>query len=694
MNSRSVKQVPHDYRPDIDGLRALAIIGVVVYHAGIPGISGGFVGVDVFFVISGYLITQLLAREATKTGSVSIANFYGRRARRILPALATVMLTTLVVGSFVLPPGIERQELAASAAAAAVFYANHFFLGTTGGYFDGVAELKPLLHLWSLAVEEQFYLVWPVLILAIARFASPARRVRWMQIATLLIGTLSFVLSVWLVRKNPSAAFYIAPTRAWELGVGAMLALGIPGSLGTRVGLGRVIALIGLAFVVAAYLLITPGTRFPGEAALLPVLGTALVIWGNDTAQPHAVARLLSWRPLVAIGIRSYGWYLWHWPVLALAHSWQLMEPNHLVSIAGALVAYGLAALTLRYVENPIRGRKPPLSTPVVLWSGSATILLLAGLSLVVLKTGPSWPKSLREQRALQIASDYAPSKYGTCLVDRANWDGTLPLDACTFGDRGKPIEFIVWGDSHAMSWMPLLEATNGKDTQTTYLQLTMSGCRPLAPEVIDRYSPTCQDFRAKVMQTIHELRPRGLKGVIIAGRWPPMSHAEVPVFSRPQSHPGLRDLLTRLREPTPAASDPLPDELPGAVLTTFQALEATGIRVLVLLDPFELRYPLSNCIYVNYEQPERCGIDRGYYDRNFANVPRTFRAVAAGFEPVRVIDPAEHICNPRGCPGVLDSGVPVLYDADHISASAARLMAPRVMDDLAWLLGRPPLGQ
>lgn len=686
MKNAASGKAQHDYRPDIDGLRALAIIGVVVYHAGIPGISGGFVGVDVFFVISGYLITQLLAREVAQTGTVSIANFYARRARRILPALATVMLATLVVGSFVLPPGIERQQLAASAAAASVFFANHFFLGTTGGYFDGVAELKPLLHLWSLAVEEQFYLVWPLLLLAIAKFAAPARRLRWMRIATLLIGAISFLLSVWMVRKNPSAAFYVAPTRAWELGVGAMLALGIPGSLGVRVGMGRVVSLIGLAFVAAAYLLITPGTRFPGEAALLPVLGTALVIWGNDVAHPHAPARLLSAKPLVAIGKLSYGWYLWHWPVLALANSWQLMEPNSLVSITGVLVALLLAALTLRYVENPIRfGWRG--ATSVVLWSGSATVVLLAGLSFLVLETGPSWPKNLREQRALQIGSDHAPSEYANCLVDRANWDGELPLDACTFGDRGKPIEFIVWGDSHAMSWMPLLEAANGKDTQTTYLQLTMSGCRPLAPEVIDRYSPTCRDFRTKVMRTIDELRPRGLKGVIIAGRWPPMSHADVPVFNRPQSHPGLRDLLARLRDAGPAASDPLRDELPDAVQATFQALETTGIRVLVLLDPFELRYPLSNCIYVNYRQPERCGIDRDYYDRNFASVSRTFRAVAARFEPVRVVDPAAYLCTARGCPGVMDGGVPVLYDADHISASAARVMAPKVMGDLAWLL-------
>jgi peptidoglycan/LPS O-acetylase OafA/YrhL len=202
------------HRPDIDGLRAVAILGVLAYHARLPGVSGGFLGVDVFFVISGFLITGLLYRELRETNRISLSRFYARRARRILPALISVIVATLITCRYLLPP-TERQETIESALSALAFVANHFFWANTDGYFDGSSELMPLLHLWSLAVEEQFYLLWPMLLIALG-FSARDKRRQSARSVVLLLGLASFAYCIWLRRIDPSAAFFIAPARAWE----------------------------------------------------------------------------------------------------------------------------------------------------------------------------------------------------------------------------------------------------------------------------------------------------------------------------------------------------------------------------------------------------------------------------------------------------------------------------------------------
>ena len=311
------------YRPDIDGLRAIAILTVVGSHVGLPWWSGGYVGVDVFFVISGFLITSLLVTEAVQYRRIHLWAFYARRVRRLLPAFLTVLLGTLLLGAiYLVSLDGEQQGLAKSAIAAVLLNANHYFWHATGGYFDRPAELQPLLHIWSLSVEEQYYLIWPVALIGLLYWQPRFDYRRKVAAALFFVAFVSFLFSVWCLSRTQSAAFYLMPARAWELAIGAIAAL-IPlqaqssrsAIVGIALGYG---GLAAIAFAVTMYNQTTP---FAGGAALLPVLGAVAIIAGNGLAPNGLPTRLLSSKAMVGIGLVSYSWYLWHWPLLAITRT-------------------------------------------------------------------------------------------------------------------------------------------------------------------------------------------------------------------------------------------------------------------------------------------------------------------------------------------------------------------------------------
>lgn len=320
----------------------------MLYHARLPGVSGGFVGVDVFFVISGYLITRLLLADLD-AGRFSIATFYERRVRRIFPALFSVLIVSTVIAAIVLMPA-DLAQFGQSMLATTFFFANQFFLSLSG-YFDSAAETKPLLHMWSLAVEEQFYLLFPLALWAAYRFVKP--RILALTWAT-WTGTL--LLSLWMVRAHPDAAFYLAAPRAWELLTGSLLAMGafaLPRSEAARNGL----ALLGGALILVAVFGFTRTTAFPGFAALLPCIGSGLIIHAGSGGGSSAVGRALAWRPMTQVGLLSYSLYLWHWPLLVFA---EYYAANPL-TLSDRLLVMGLALvvsyLSWRFVEGPFRGR-------------------------------------------------------------------------------------------------------------------------------------------------------------------------------------------------------------------------------------------------------------------------------------------------------------------------------------------------
>ena len=351
-------------RLDIQGLRGVAVVLVVAFHAGLP-LPGGFVGVDIFFVISGFVITALLLRELGSSSRLDLRRFYARRARRLLPALALMLLVVAIAAMFLLSPLGSQQQSAKTGAAAATFSANlNLYRAKLGGYFDPTQSTNAFLHTWSLAVEEQFYLVFPIFLLVAWAWASRAseRNRKARAAGVIMLGTVaSFCLSVALtsghaisgVQKPAVFAFYSAPTRAWEFGVGALLAFVAPRATHLNRSLAVLLGCLGLVLVVAASRLIDAGTAFPGTAALVPVLGSALLILAG-TATGAGVSRVLSVKPAVWLGEISYGWYLWHWPAIVIAAALWYRHSSFflpLVAVAALIPTW----LSYRFVERPIR---------------------------------------------------------------------------------------------------------------------------------------------------------------------------------------------------------------------------------------------------------------------------------------------------------------------------------------------------
>ena len=342
------------YRREIDGLRALAVIPVIFFHAGFQGFSGGFVGVDVFFVISGYLITSIILYEKEKR-SFSLASFYERRARRILPALFLVMLVCIPFAWFwLLPSAFEKFSNSLTAVS---FFSSNILFWRESGYFDSAAELKPLLHTWSLAVEEQYYLLFPLFLMIMSRFAR-----RWLMMVLTLIGFASFFLAQWGAAYRPEAAFFLLPTRAWELfiGVGVAMHLYTKNVQATRSERFSWMADCGLAFsgllmIVHSIVIFDKTTPFPSFYALFPTIGTALVI--IYATSKTIVGRVLGWRVFVGVGLVSYSAYLWHQPLFALMRQRKFDPPNAMFLVFLSLLAMLLAYVTWRYVELPFRDR-------------------------------------------------------------------------------------------------------------------------------------------------------------------------------------------------------------------------------------------------------------------------------------------------------------------------------------------------
>lgn len=441
-------QTKLSYRPDIDGLRAVAVMGVLLYHYGATWLPGGFTGVDVFFVISGYLITSILRREI-EAGEFSILGFYDRRIRRIVPALLVVLATTLAAGWFILMPG-DYADLGASAAWAAAGLGNLYFYGNTG-YFDQSSEMQPLLHTWSLGVEEQFYVVWPIALL-IGLWVIKDRRV---LTSLLTLGVvLAFAYAVRRIEYDPKGAFYLPHPRAWELAIGALLAF-LP-ALASR-WLSEAMGALGAALIAWSLFRISAAEAFPGINAAYACVGAALIIWPKAA---NLVGRGLSFRPVVWIGLISYSLYLWHWPVLVLFRHYA----NGEVPTAGAAIALGvlsvcLASLSWHFVERPFR---KPFGAPwrsVAVGVAGIAIVALAG-NLITRSDGVPQrvPSTVLAMSGLDEMWDW------DCKVKLTLWDHESCFFGAPWGDAKH--RAILWGDSHAEHWAPVIEAaTQGNST-------------------------------------------------------------------------------------------------------------------------------------------------------------------------------------------------------------------------------------
>ena len=488
------------YRPEIDGLRSIAILPVVLFHLGVAGVAGGFVGVDVFFVISGYLITSIIHQEM-QSGSFTLRQFWVRRARRILPAMFLVVLLTLFSGWYLLTPS-DYESLGRSARFQAMFAAN-FFFWEESGYFDTAAETKPLLHMWSLAVEEQFYIFFPILLLFLHSFSGKVR------ISTLcLIALSSLLLSAWSLEVHPSATFYLLPMRAWELLAGALVVF-IPSiQRGSRMVM-PLAACAGLLAIMVAIVYYDASTPFPGPAALLPVLGTAAIIWSGSSGP---VARLLSMPPFVFIGKVSYSWYLWHWPLIVFVKYSQpgsLELWQQLVLFSGSFL---LACLSYYLVENPFRQKRVLNTERKVFVAALGGIVLVAMLGQQI-RLHEGYPERLPEA-ALKYESARHRGKEEK-LCEKITAEDVRSGSFCRFGngaENGQPL-FVSWGDSHSAHFFALYKDF-ALNQGIVFWHTAKLACSPL---VGDPPSDECVRYNRAMYELVKEKR---IPHVVVASRW------------------------------------------------------------------------------------------------------------------------------------------------------------------------------
>jgi peptidoglycan/LPS O-acetylase OafA/YrhL len=642
-------------------LRAIAVLSVLLNHAGLPFLSGGYVGVDIFFVISGFLIVRLIHAELVAE-RFSLLDFYERRARRILPALFPVLGFCFLLSWVLLLPG-EWMDFAPSAIATTFFASNIWFEQALGNYFGPSAEFAPLLHTWSLAVEEQFYILAPILLLALWRFA-PAALTPLVLIATLL----SFASAACALSNEPSAAFYYMPYRAWELGVGALLALrALPALKQSRPS--EIAALAGLLLMVIPLFLYGDETPFPGPYALLPVLGAALIIHAG-TCRQTIVSRLLGLTPLVLIGLISYSLYLWHWPILVflrLVHGGT--ELPALVSAAAILASLLMAWLSYRFIEQPFRRRSAVPLRMLMQTSLASAAAAIAVSSLGLVTHGFASRLEPSHWLVASAVTDKNPV-HASCLGRRPS------LGLCALGDASASPTFLFWGDSHADALMPALDQA-AREMGAGGLFAGATSCPPLLGVTIfeGRKNRRCPAFNEEVIEEIESRADIG--AVILAARWAGY------VEQRPAEEPGARwFLLDRVHASAGAKKNF--DVLAEGLNKTVARLRQAGKTVIILSGTPEISWNVPRALY--YERhwgiaaPKppllaEVRLRNARVDDLFGNLAERQR--------LSIVDLPWHLCRPR-C-RVEYEGRPLYHDDDHISRFGATRMLSGILKEEIW---------
>ena len=652
------------YRPDIDGLRSVAVLPVVLFHFGASGVTGGFVGVDVFFVISGFLITSILRREIGED-RFSILDFYERRIRRILPALFVTMAVSMVVVSFIFTPA-DLENAGLSAVAATLFASNILFY-LEAGYFEAAAYSKPLLHTWSLAIEEQFYIFVPLLLMILARWKQPA--VIWIGALTLA----SFALSAITTERMASAAYYLLPWRAWELGVGALLAYGVGPSLHVR-GWREGAAALGLGLILFAALTFNRTTAFPGVAALAPTLGAALILQAGRFG-PTLVGRALSLALPVWIGKLSYSLYLWHWPVVVVFVYWTMNMPDLLQGSLLFAVSLALAALSVRFVERPFR--LPPAKighNRSIFWgAGGAMFASIALASAIVLSNGlpARLPEDIRGVAAFVNDRDPRTKECYRTKKQQQTW-----TDPCIYGaDGAGPAQVAVWGDSHGPALIPALDVA-GQAHGVPVALYAHEGC-PGFSDFQVYWVGHDHDCSVYLDTTIPDLlNNRDIKTVVFTFRaqmyaqgWVDYGMGERdrrPLFIGPRSGPLNEDV-----DRTAFFLDRLEDSI--------VALRESGKQVVLVYPMPEAGIRVPDAILragARGSQANDVTLPRSVFDDRTAEIIAGYDQIveAHGVRPIRL---DQMMCGSQDCRLTFEDGTPIFRDSNHLNATAARRFAP-----------------
>jgi peptidoglycan/LPS O-acetylase OafA/YrhL/PAS domain-containing protein len=615
------------YRREIDGLRAIAVIPVVLFHAGVQLFSGGFVGVDIFFVISGYLITTIILGEL-EAGRFSIINFYERRARRILPALFLVMVVCFPFAWLWLMPS-DTKEFSNSVIAVLAFASNIFFWRQSD-YFDAAVELKPLLHTWSLGVEEQFYVLFPIFLICVWRWGR-ARVVVLLTIAALL----SLVLAEYGARMKPVASFFLLPTRGWELAIGALMAIYLEGKKPDHLppALSQILSLAGLGLIMLGVLAFSRDTPFPGFYALVPTVGAGLIIL---SALPGTfVGRVLGSRVLVGVGLISYSAYLWHQPLLSFARHRSLTEPNGFLIACMVVLTFGLAYVTWRYVEQPFRQKG--LFTKRLVWSCSlASVGVIASLAVSLQLATTEMQSGLGDdaEALYRIKSCLfgGDQNFETLLENQC--DSVQASSVPTGFDGSRTARtFVLYGDSVAAHLYPGLVSVAGGDK---IIQFTGTSCRAIRTTDDQRCAEFYDWF---VDQYVPNNR---VDGIIVSSSW----------F---KAHRRLGDKEFRIR-----------------LNHLFEKLK--GNRVVVYSQPASLSVDIHRYIYKleNFSTSVPGNLEVGADDLRAVNSALREEAEKFSFE---FIDASQLFCRKGECT-VAKDGVFYFWDTVHLTKAGSVVLA------------------
>jgi peptidoglycan/LPS O-acetylase OafA/YrhL len=636
------------YRPDIEGLRGIAILLVVLFHAGVSALAGGFVGVDVFFVLSGFFITAMLARELEATGDVDINAFYTRRALRLLPALLVTLVVTLGAVFWLYAP-IDRADIASHARAVAMYGGNLALARDAVDYF--ATGDNPLLHTWSLAVEEQFYLIWPLLFLSIGFLGVAEQGARARQrlfVAIVVAGVLSFIASLWLTRVAQPWAFFGMPTRIWEFALGGALALLLNGRTDTRTSASTVLQGVGLVLIAIAAVSYERITPYPGMAAVLPALGAALLVVGGDRSSDSVVSRALAVPPLRWLGRLSYSWYLWHWPLVGIA---AVLYPG--IGVAGRLAwsvaALALAWLTHRFIEEPVRNGTL-LSRIPGYWLLPGTVAASVAVALLAHGAMVSARRSVAGSVHRQFAMARGDRMPHTC------WASTVEdvRGLCALGDTGASTTLALFGDSHAEHWLGALDRY-GRERGVKIVAMVKGGC-PVAdmPELMQprlkRYYHECTRYREAMVQRIIAMRP----AAAILSSW---DHY-LPVDGKGSDWQVTPDMWRR------------------GLRRTYERLSKAGVPVIAMRGTPRTWFDTPACLSrraARLLMARECSYDRA---RSLSPLAVQAQTEAARGLGVSFVDMNDQICNSARCP--VTRGKTIIFtDDNHLTASFSKSMAP-----------------
>jgi len=662
-------------RRDIEGLRALAILLVLLYHAGLPFIPGGFVGVDVFFVISGYLITGLLLREISRTGRVSLVQFWARRIKRLLPA-STLVLVATALATWALAPVTSWRSISGDIVAATVYVANWRFAGQSVDYLATDTVDSPVTHFWSLAVEEQYYVVWPLLIalvLMLTRRRAPKARLSALAWTLALIAVPSFILAGHLSNLGEASAFFTTTTRLWELAVGAAVAMAP--ALWSRLSPrgSAVVSFMGAAAIVASAVAYGSATPWPGPATLLPTLGAAMVIVGGVRGSDLAISRLLSTAPLVWLGGISYSVYLWHWPFLALGLGW-FESSSPALGLALVALSFAPAWLSHKFIENPVRFH-PFLRERNGVTLGIGAALMAVTIACALLLSHASSESATRVPRSAPGAvvlsapggedegeprSNYRA--FAPSLAEAAEDNADVYDDGChaspeedkvlrcTYGDADATTVVALVGDSHAAQWQPalrILAETRGWRLDT----YTKSGCLFGAVEVwydaVNRPYESCTRWNSSLLKQL-AADPADVVIVSTSGGY------SVAVGDEPVRRPAADNALV------------------AGIAESWGELMSQS-AVVALIDTPRSDIDVPDCLARNSQDARICAGDRASgVERSAAPLQSRAAEIA---KPTLVVDLTKMICPREACAPVIGS-VLVWRDGNHLTATYARTLA------------------